>query len=556
MVVKFDKFNNVEDPQLILCSPGSKYSSGDISQAFGELVNVSDIEMQLNFNSTSSLDFRLYDVPDEDGEKLHELFEKVEERMYIYVPDIGYFVIRECPRTSELGAIYKDVSATSCDIEFSNRLIPYIDGTYPLITEGNDVGIINLLIANTPQWTLGHVDEELEGVYRSFTDLDDANMYAFIIDNIQKAYECIVVFDIVSRVVNVYTRENYVTHTSIYLTENDLVKKIKQQSSADDIYTALRVSGEDDIGIARVNPVGGNVIYNYDYYLSWMPAELAAKVEAWEQAIVDNDAAYTLHSLAYYELREQESDTVLEIQRLTILINTYSQCKQNIIDTSSTDGVAAYNVVIEANGGTPITIMETIQQTIDEIDGFISDATGDKGDEEDELADIRDDITEENDALELIRATTVPSRVFTQAELQELSLYTFEGNYKDEYIKITESMDQEDQFAQIRTMYSRGIDTLKSVSKPVYKFEIDTESFQFIAGYDDWTEELVQGCSIYVEVRPDSPIELFLSGIRLNYEEKSVKLTFGSIIDRNDLKSLFEDVLGTIKKSANSVSYI
>ncbi len=313
---------------------------------------------------------------------------------------------------------------------------------------------------------------------------------------------------------------------------------------------------DSTFGIERVNPVGGNVIYNFDYYLSWMPAELAEKVQRWENAIVENDVAYSTHSMAYYTLREEESNSVLEIQRLDILIDTYTQCKNNIIETSSTDDVEKYNIIIEGHGGIPVTIEATIADTISRIDDLVADVESDKADEQANLATIRADITTEDDALELIRQSTVPSRVFTSDELAELSRYTFEGSYNDKYITITDNMTQEEQFVQFRTLYVRGTDTLKSVSKPVYKFDIDTESFQYVAGYEHWAEQLVQGCSIWVEVQPDMVVELFLSGIRVNYTDKSVKLTFGSVIDRNDLKALFEDVLGTIKKTANSVSYI
>lgn len=575
MFTTFDKFDVFETPALILCNPGSKFSEDDITQAIGELVNVSDIELEQNFNSTSSVNFRLYDIPDEEDDKLHQLFEKSEERRYLFLPGIGFYVIREAPRTSNLGVVYKDISATSCDIEFSNKLIPYIEGTYPLTTIDDKVGILNIILANIPQWSLGEVDEDLSGVYRTFTNLDDINMYDFLIDNVQKAFECVIIFDIINRTVNVYSRANYSVTTDIHLTEDDLVRSIKRQSSADDVYTALRVSGDTSstisldgysgsssstldstFGIERVNPVGGNVIYNFDYYLSWMPTELAEKVQRWENAIVENDVAYSTHSMAYYTLREEESNSVLEIQRLDILIDTYTQCKNNIIETSSTDDVEKYNIIIEGHGGVPVTIEATIADTISRIDDLVADVESDKADEQANLATIRADITTENDALELIRQSTVPSRVFTSDELAELSRYTFEGSYNDKYITITDNMTQEEQFVQFRTLYVRGIDTLKSVSKPVYKFDIDTESFQYVAGYEHWAEQLVQGCSIWVEVQPDMVVELFLSGIRVNYTDKSVKLTFGSIIDRNDLKALFEDVLGTIKKTANSVSYI
>lgn len=115
------------------------------------------------------------------------------------------------------------------EIELQNKKVPYIkDGTYRFASDDTTtVGLMETLVAVLPMWKVGHVDDEVASKYRTFEDVStDQNILSFLLDDVQDAYECIVLFDIMNRVINVYDQANFVHQTDIHLTRDDLVKSI------------------------------------------------------------------------------------------------------------------------------------------------------------------------------------------------------------------------------------------------------------------------------------------------------------------------------------------
>ena len=85
---------------------------------------------------------------------------------------------------------------------------------------------------------------------------------------------------------------------------------------------------------------------------------------------------------------------------------------------------------------------------------------------------------------------------------------------------------------------------------------MDTENFIFVKEFEHWSEQLETGCLINVELDTDDIALLFLSSITINYEDRSLNLTFGNRFNKFDAKALFDDMLGNISKSANTLNYL
>ncbi|MBQ0014789.1 MAG: hypothetical protein KBS82_05655 [Oscillospiraceae bacterium] len=140
--------------------------------------------------------------------------------------------------------------------------------------------------------------------------------------------------------------------------------------------------------------------------------------------------------------------------------------------------------------------------------------------------------------------------------LDELMNYIYEGSYTDEYVVITDVMTYSDRFDQMKILYDRAKIQLKKISSPTQQFSVDSENFIFAKEFEEWTSQLETGCLINVELDRDDVAELFLTNITVNYEDCNLSLTFGNRFNRFDTKALFEDVLGNISKSSNSISFI
>ena len=566
MYIRYNSLNRNEPLVITLCNPGSVYSQTNNapSKAIGILADTSDEELVLNFNQISELNFRVTRVHRSDAEKnahTYNLYKSIQTRRLLYVTGVGYFSITEANESEdELGCSYKDVRASSVESEIQNKKIPYIaNNTYRFSTNNQQTekGLLETLVETLPLWTIGEIDEAVQSRYRTFEDVNtDLNVLSFMLDNMQNAYECIFIFDIINRIINVYDQGNYVRRTNIHITKDDLIRHISIIENADDIYTAISVLGDDNTTIGAVNPLGGNVIYNFTHYLSWMQESLRDKVVTWQDGVREVETRYRSLNLEYYNMLEDASHTQAEIQRLESVIALYKRCRDCIVAESGTDFVSNYNSAIVSQNGNEITIYAEISDTLNEIDRLMQEADGLKQREESELSSLNVYLSELQTEISEIYSIYDIKSYFTQAEYDELANYIFEGSYKDDYVVITDVMTYPDKFEQMRTLYNRARTTLEKASAPTQEFKIDVENFVFSKEFEQWVDQIETGCLINVELDTDNIAWLFLSNITVNYSDQRLSMTFGNRFNKFDAKALFDNMLGKINKSANTLNYI
>lgn len=290
MIVKYDSLNRLETPNFILCNPGSRYNNGVLTNVIGGITDTEAEEIVFNFNETSELNMRVNRIQrgDKDADEYtKKIYRALQNRRLIFIDDIGYFVITGVNDNYDGSKHYKDISAKSVDIELAQKMIPYIpNGTYRFTTDaagGDAKGILETIVETLPLWTIGDVDTNIESKYRTFEDVDiSTNCLSFMLENLQDAYECIFIFDCINRTINVYVQNDYVRKTDIHITKDDLINELDISENSEDIYTAISVMGDENATISAINPLGSNVIYKFDYYLSWMSDGLREEVKTWQ----------------------------------------------------------------------------------------------------------------------------------------------------------------------------------------------------------------------------------------------------------------------------------
>lgn len=570
MIVKFDSLNRFEVPKMYICNPGSVYNAnGTVSNMIGILKDTSDEEIVFNFNATSELNFRAYkvkyDTPEETEDSLKK-YRSLQNRRVIFVENIGFFVITQAVDGYSDGQDYKDITASSCEVEIENKNIPYIENnTYKFID------LLETLVSTLPRWTIGTVHDDIKEKYRTFEDVaEDKNILSFFMEDMQEAYECIFIFDIVNRIINVYDQNDYVRQTPIHLTKDDLIKTIEITENSEDLYTALNVTGDENLSIAAINPLGINTIYNFDYYLSWMSDELRDRVESWTELIKSQFDDYYNYNLDYYSKLTEQYNLQYEIDRLDTQIAMYQRCRENIVAEASIDNVDDYNTILIEYGGTEIEILEEIEDTLNNVDELIAEAASLRNHKQSqydsltiEMEDIQNNIRVVRESVNLkTYFTTVTTDdngdiVGTSTELyDELYNFIYEGTYQDEYITVTDDMTYVNKFEQMKTLYDRATTQLEKISSPTQEFSIDVENFVFSTEFQEWSSHFETGCLINIELEENDVAALFLSSIQINYHDHDLNLTFGNRFNKYDPKSLFKNALGDIKKSSNSINYI
>ena len=555
MKVRFDSLNRFEVPKFYVCNPGCIYDDGVLSSTLGALSDTTDEELILNFNTTSELNFRLNKIRREDPEEnkyIAKLYRAIQNRRLIFVEDVGFFVIRDVKDGFEDGIHYKDVRAESCEYEISQKGLPYIkDGTYRFEE------LLETVVRSLPLWKINDVNMDVANKWRTFEDVNiELNALSFLLENMQDAYECIFEFDTINRLINVYDQNYFVEQTNIHITKDDLIESIEITENSDDLYTAISVQGDDNLNISPVNPLGGNVIYNFDYYLDWMSPALSAKVRSWKSLIQAKEPEYFELNRQYYNKLTSQSSLTSDIDMLNIQLEMYRRMRDNIVAESSTATVESYNEIIVKNGGVPVGINTEISKTLSQIDALISYVLDKIRVAQNESGSTSASLEMLSKQIDAIRNQVSILNYFTDDEYTELSNYIFEGNYTDEYIAVTESMTYDERFEKMKTLYDRAVDRLIRISEPTQEFSIDVENFLFVKEFAEWSDQLRTGCLINVELDVDDIAALFLSNITVNYDDKELSMTFGNRFNRFDPKAMFNNVLGNIKKSANSIGYI
>lgn len=555
MQVKFDSLNRFEVPKFYVCSPGSVYNKGVLTNILGCLSDTTDEELVMNFNATSELNFRTYQIKrdnPEENDYTMKLYRSLQNRRLIFVEDVGYFVIKNVENGYSDGVHYKDIRAASCETEIESKMLTYVeDGTY-VFTE-----LMHRIITSIPLWTMGHVDDSVSERYRTFTDVDtELNTLAFLLDNMQEAYECIFVFDTIHRKIHVYDQNDYVLQTQIHLTKDDVINSITISEDSNNLYTAIRVQGDENLNISPINPLGTNVIYNFDYYLDWMTPGLKESVLEWKELIDSKKDDYYNLNLRYYEELTAQSNLQLELDKLNTQLTMYRRCRENIVAEGGTSSVESYNKVIEESDGIPIDIQEEMADTLAVIDDLISEIETRYEGVKAELDTVTSQIESIKESISTIRSEVSISSYFSDEEYDELYNYIFEGSYNDEYITVTDIMTYSEKFSQMKLLYERAAAQLTRASCPTQEFSVDVENFIFAKRFEEWSKQLETGCLINVELDEGDVAMLFLSNITVNYDDNTLSLTFGNRFNKFDAKSLFDDVLGNINKSSNTLDYI
>lgn len=563
MIVKYSSLNRLEKPKFTLCNPGSVYNNGLLTKTVGMLVDTEAEELIFNFNATSELNIRINRImreSPEENEHVYSIYKAVQNRRLIFIDDIGYFMVTNIEDGFDGHNHYKDITAKSIDSEISMKMIPFIEnGTYRFSTDstGENKGILETIVETLPLWTISHVDSVVADKWRAFEDIDTSlNCLSFMLQNMQDAYECIFVFDNITRSISVYDQANYVRQTNIHITKEDLINSLDIIENADDLFTAISVHGDDNVTIAAINPLGTNVIYDFTYYLSWMSDNLSSKVVAWQNAIEEERDLYYRLNLQYFNKLTEVSNLEMDLERLDTQITMYNRCRNNIVAEHSTVFVGDYNDAIIEAGGTQITISDSVEDTLAEIDRLVAECEQSRENTRMMLNTTQSELGAFESQSDATHGRLSMKSYFTQDELSELSHYIFEGRYTDDYVVITDTMSYDDKFAQMKTLYDRAVSQLHKASQPTQEFSVDVENFIFIKEFEEWSEQLETGCLINVELDVNDIAALFLSNMTINYDDHSLKMTFGNRFNKFDPKSLYDDVLGKITKSANTLSFI
>lgn len=285
MIVDIANLNLHDRPVLILKNLDEKPVTN--------LGNAFNIRMDIAYNEVSSITF---DIPAYvNGVSTPDYDLIVGTRLVDFV-GVGMFILVDPETTGNGVTEIKSCKAYSREYEMTYKKMSLPEGTYNFYnTVAPANTILGIICEYLPYWSIGSVDSNLIGKYRTFS-ISDVNIYDFIKNTCQKTYGCIFDFDTYNRTINVRSTANEPPIRPVYLSNRNLAKEIERKEDTENIFTCLDVNGASGVTIRSVNPLGTNKIYNLDYYmnLSNFSRDMVVKWITWKNAVKERQDEYYL----------------------------------------------------------------------------------------------------------------------------------------------------------------------------------------------------------------------------------------------------------------------
>ncbi len=363
----------VQDFTLILSTKALKH--------LGQIINVpsDSITYSANFNSADELSFTVYK---EMNSQKESLWDDIKQFSIVWVKELNQYFEITFSKTQK-NDISKEIVCTSlCEAELSQInlygleintqefyddyaevhkdedyelpvYIFYNDGTFG----ENKKSLLDAIIEKAPHYSIGHVDDSLKNLQRTFS-VDGTSIYDFMIGDLAKEFNCAFQFDTTTRTINVYDlysvcedvncdyyinenrqyynniknpdpdfdhkfyREEGITEcpycgnkhlyyfgndTTIFVEQNALTDEINFSTDTDAVKNCFKLESGDEYMTDTVK----NINYGSDYIMhfsdemkSMMSDELVNAIESYEQEVSTYQEQYVEINEHIYELED------------------------------------------------------------------------------------------------------------------------------------------------------------------------------------------------------------------------------------------------------------
>ena len=524
MNIEFDAFDRAPSSPIVLTKPNRK--------RIGVLNGAYDIAYGRKFNAVNELTFSYPKYIIRNGKKLkNDYYDSLTGMKNIFVQDKGYFIVASCSEVIDGVNLIKSVTCYSLEFELSKKKLNLLSGTYKFYDPLDlDNCIIGKALAPAKGWSVGTIDSDLWNIYRTF-DINDTNVYNFLMSDVEEAFQCIFEFDTVNKTVSAKSFENVIKETDIFFSFNNLMNNANLDENIDELVTVLKVYGSGNLSIHSVNPTGTAAIYDFSYFKNnnWMSEELIAALDAWEakyeQAKIDyGDLLVSLktENSSLVVLNGELYDLQQELKTLELILK--SRVEVGIEAGDVTDDIGAKQAEIE-NKEAEIGAVEARIEALSK-----------------QMSDINLEIAFENN--------------FTEEQLLELTPFMIENTYQNDSFLTTTIMTEVEKQVMAENLYEVGLETLDRLAQPRYTVSIDSVNYLYLKEFYHFTSQTELGCSITIELEDERRVELILLEININEDSPDdFTLVFGNRYRITSEELTFAELIGSVATLGNTISW-
>lgn len=563
MFAKFDYFDRLEQPILVLCNPNDT--------ELATIQNIDAFNLSVNFNAVSELSLTISKEPANPAYDLILLKRQILVKDVRTIggeyssEDLGYFIITDFNEIDGENGKAKTITATSCEIELNNLEVPYIPqsaevggetiefaGTYYLYSTSEEHrSLLDVIMPAAPAWDFNVPIPALADLQRTFDENLDGTLYNFLMNKLAETYECIVEFDILNRVISFIPKQSALTQTSVFLSRSNFLNEVSLKESGSEYANCISVSGGDEeVGIGRVNPLGNGLMFDFSYDISQgllsrglvlgltgidIDNPLAPKVaNNWETVFKTQEPLYILAQRAYIVALEALTVASTAKDDTMIVLRSAEESKRIADFGNSASLKATANINLATAQGNYNAAVVAYNAAVVTLNNKISDIT---------------------DIQELVQF----DEFLDKDQLIELSRIVKMATYKDEFIILTDSMTNDEKLDEMVILYDKtkrllqgGV--LEGICEPRREITVNCESFAFSQAFTHYGSQLQTGCLIDIEQPNEEITSYILQKIGIDYIDKTMDLTFGNRYRISNPSSVFGDLYGNTSSMASIVA--
>lgn len=521
-----DFLNNLEKPIIYIAKKDKTF--------LGAVSIYDDLSLTFNLNAFQTASFKIY--RDINGKK-YEHYDDFQEDRLIMIQGIGWYKIHVETNIENTG-ISKNITANSLESTLCNKRLvdfqvnsdDFEDEKYARTIFYNPTdlnkSLLHRVLNVAPNWSVGHVDQSIANKQRTF-DIDDSDVYSFLINDVSEAFNWLFIFDTVNMTVNAYDLDNYGDDTNIFVSMENLAQSMTETIDENSIITCYRVVGGDNVEVAEINPNGTNKIYNFEYYLPEMEESIQNKVIAYNEK-------YQSLKLTYQSITDrmrQQLDVIQELYTRNpesaestdwslyglYMLQDKRDSYKNIDEVYCAQGMNkpdSFNYNLYAKNKE---LLDSVQVELDKRQTEVESA-------EATYNSIKAEMTSLQEQLDM-------DKWFTKDEWKTLDTYVVEETYSNDNYSIADNTTDVELFDIEKQLYDVAWKGLSKKCRPQYQYKSTLSNVLTIPQFKGFLKYFQLGNFIRMATDYDTVIKLRLISFTVDYNDTSkIDVTFSDAI--------------------------
>ena len=337
---------------------------------------------------------------------------------------------------------------------------------------------------------------------------------------IQDMFECVFVFDGYNKTISAYHKDNIgkIKPYRLSLNRNIIDVEVKADS---EYISALKVTS-DNVSITSENIYGGNIIYDYSYYIDnkIMDGNLLLHWKRYQEYIKVKQEEWRLLKNNYMELTQRVTQVDSEITSLNYRIKNMT----NLLTAYIASGDEARQKSLKEE-------INELQARVESLLSLRADYNKEMDKTSDSMASISTEIKREN-------ATDSQGKIFTKQDLSDLDDMYVEDEYSDSY------------YSTAYGLYNNALKELEDRIKPLYNFTMNVPNLMKFTNHPQGWDNIISIGDIYYVEGEELVNEIKQDFVRL----VSYKIAFddyGNVIVSEITLSNKDEKISTTKHISN-----